>query len=140
MKKIEIYAGVTGDGRLLQGALDQMAAALSAHRSKDIRITIDRKRKTRTCKQNRFIHGPYLTSYTAMHNELGTFDMEVDEEFAKEHLKMCFGPKQCGVPLPSRKWTTTQCETVMENARIHYASVWPLPYPNEGLAPKQRSE
>jgi hypothetical protein len=134
MKALHIYTSVLPSGGLpdAQAIAQKIKDAVCSHAGKDICITIQRKRQTRSSNQNRFFHGAFLPSMTDMHNEFGTFDFEVDEEFVKEWMKQQdYWPKIEGVPVPSSRMTTTQIEAAMEGARIRYASVWPLPYPNE---------
>ncbi len=134
MKAQHIYTSVDSDGFPSNPKLiaSQISSALQHHRGKDVAITIQRKRQTRSNNQNRFFHGVFLPSLTDMHNEFGTFDFEVDDEFIKEWMKQQdYWPRVEGVPVPSSRMTTTQFEAAMEGARIRYASVWQLPIPNE---------
>lgn len=134
MKQQQVYLKISPDGSVANSAwfLGWFKEAIAKHHGKDIRLTIERKRKNRSSNQNRFFHGVFLESFAEMHNFFGTFDFEIDIEFAKEVMKQeSYWPKRDGIPVPSSHLDTVAMEKVMEDARVKYAEHWQLPYPHQ---------
>lgn len=110
---------------------------LAKHEKKDVKITVERKRKNRSLNQNSWLHGGFLPAMCEMFADFG-YDYE--PEFVKDIFKKQFGVKR-EVKLPdgttemvevsTAKWSTTECETAMERARRFYAEFYQLPYPRE---------
>jgi len=140
MKVRHIYARCDSSGKIeaRELFLRQFADCLAGHAGKDIRVTIERKRKTRSLNQNAFFHGPFLEAVTDMFNDAGN---NVSPVVVKEMLKERFGPKEyintrdgktVEVPKSSADWTTEEIENVMEQARAWGAGYgYSFPFPNE---------
>jgi len=126
--------------RIEQGKIrddDSFRQLLEKHSGKDVKITVERKRKNRSLNQNAFMHGPFLESMREMFADFGN---DYEPEFVKDIFKRQFGVKRevkfpdgssQMVEVSTAKWSTTECETAMERARRFYAEFYQLPYPRE---------
>lgn len=123
------------NGKIVEA--EQLRNLLAKHHGKDVKITVERKRKNRSLNQNSFMHGPFLESLAEMFADFGH---DYEPEFVKDIFKKQFGVKR-EVKMPdgsiemvevsTAKWSTTECETAMERARRFYAPFYQLPYPRE---------
>lgn len=127
------------DGHLSNEAELRFLAVLATNEEKEIRITIERKRRTISNVQRNFLNGPFVEALQIGLNESG---IDCDKELAKSILKDEYGIKET-IKLPSgatklvaistEKYSPAQCEEVMENARRGWAQWIQLPYPHENI-------
>lgn len=86
MSKSRIFAKIT-NGHLDDNAELLFLYALCAHEGKDVRVTIERKRKQRSLSQNKYYWGVVIPAVRGLLLDYGN---EVDDEethsFLKEHV------------------------------------------------------
>ncbi len=136
------YISQVTQGRLEPAVKLAIKELLQGLEGKSVRITIEKFVRTRTTKQNRFMHGPFFDAIMEAHAERG---IPLSKKQVKQLFKDAFGVMETvtginGEPRQQQKstadYTTVECEEAMEKARAEYAKydVW-LPFPNENLLP-----
>ncbi len=137
MKRVEIYSRVTG-GKLEKQA--ELNEALKAHEGKDVRITLERKRKRRSLNQNAYYFGVVLPAVCELLTDYGN---DVDIEETHYFLKAEVGKltktivNQTGVARKvvksSAKLSTVEMEDYLERVRRWAAGHGVIiPLPEEG--------
>lgn len=132
----KIYTRIT-NGKMEPEAVQMLVNELARHNSKDIAITIERKRKKRSLNQNSFMHGPFMEALVEMYKHFGH---DYDERLVKDIFKRQFGVKirienidgsHYYMDKPTHEYSTQEAEDCMEACRRFYAQYWQIPYPKE---------
>lgn len=129
-------------GRIETRAALHLSNCLAAFEGKRVTLTLRLFAKTRSSKQNRFMHGPFFKAWRAV---LMNHGIVLSPTQAKELFKRMFGPTET-ITLPNgevqeilkstAEYTTLECEDSMEKARVYAAIHFgeELPFPNEERA------
>jgi hypothetical protein len=139
MDAITVHSDVI-DGQIRSEARLHIARCLKHFDGKRVTIVIRRFVKTRSSKQNRFMHGPFFKALQTMFHEAGS---ELTTEQTKEFFKNKFGVREL-ITAPdgttheilksTAKYGTIECEECMEKARAWAAGYGQaLPFPNEQM-------
>lgn len=139
---MKIYTRIT-NGKMEPEAVQMLVSELARHNSKDIAITIERKRKKRSISQNSYYWGIVIPACKAILEEYGN---EVDDEethsFLKEHVGKLTGSVVDSV---GRRVAITKSSAALSTAEFENyllrVTAWAaqegvvIPAPNEHLTP-----
>ena len=138
MNVISIQSDVE-NGELEKDKLNHLLRRVKDFEGKRVSVVLKEYEKTRSLNQNDFLHGVFFLAMMNMLKEAG--DDDITPEKVKELFKNKFGIKWpvyepdgtvSIVNKPTRRYTTKECESTMQDARAHYATWYQLPFPNEG--------
>lgn len=139
---MKIYTRIT-NGKMEPEAVQMLVNELARHNSKDIAITIERKRKKRSLNQNAYYFGVVIPAIRQILEEYGN---EVDDEethsFLKEHVGKLTGSvvDSVGRRVAITKSSATLSTAEFENYLLRVVA-WAaqegviIPAPNEHLTP-----
>lgn len=137
MNTITVHSDIV-NGCLKKETSAHIGRCLKNFEGKRVTIIIKRFVKTRSAKQNKFMHGPFFKALQAMFHEAGS---DISDDQVKEFFKEQFGVRELIIApdgsaheilKSTAKYSTVECEECMEKARAwaaHYGQL--LPFPNE---------
>jgi len=138
---MKIYTRIT-NGKMEPASVQLLVAELARHESKDICITVERKRKKRSLSQNAYYWGIVIPACKAILEEYGNdVDDEETHSFLKEHVGKLTGSVVDGKGRRAITKSSASLSTAEFEQYILRVTVWAategvvIQSPNEHLAP-----